>query len=92
MISVKLRLKHTIPKISHKMKTHGLVPYCKDGDLSDRLFSCLDMTSGNLIRLHRQHNCQVCDHFPFYHSKNVFQGSKKSSKSNIKVGEGRIEG
>ena len=38
---------------------HGLIPYDKEGRWSERAFSCLDLTKGNKIRLHSDHNSQV---------------------------------
>ena len=46
-------------KISHRMKTHALIPYDKDGFLSDRSHSCLDLTKGQKIKLHQHHNSKV---------------------------------
>ena len=54
-----LSLKTNDIKISHKMKTHALIPYNKDGFLSDRSHSCLDLTKGKQIKLHKQHNSKV---------------------------------
>ena len=39
--------------------SHGLIPYDKEGRLSERAFSCLDLTKGNRIKLHSNHNSQV---------------------------------
>ena len=46
-------------KISHRMKTHALIPYDKDGFLSDRSHSCLDLTKGQQIKLLQHHNSKV---------------------------------
>ena len=39
-------------QIGDSVMKHGLIPYDKDGSLSDRFFSCLDLTAGNKIKLH----------------------------------------
>ena len=34
-----------------KMLTHALCPYDKDGNRSDRFYTCLDLTAGSKIKL-----------------------------------------
>ena len=46
-------------QVSHKLRTHALIPYSPEGDLSGRFYSCLDLTKGTQLRLHRKHNSKV---------------------------------
>ena len=46
-------------QVSHKLRTHALIPYSAEGDLSGRFYSCLDLTKGTQLRLHRKHNSKV---------------------------------
>ena len=55
----RLDLRHDTPSPSHMMLTHALIPYDVDGNVSDRHFSCLDLSTGTQLRLHSRHNCQV---------------------------------
>ena len=57
ILTERLHLKYSPPKLSEQVMTHALVPYDKDGNRSDRFYTCLDLTTGSKVRL--QENCKV---------------------------------
>ena len=42
-----------------KMLTHALCPYDKDGNWSDRFYTCLDLTAGSKIKLRNSPHSKV---------------------------------
>ena len=75
------------------MKSHALIPYDKDGFLSDRSHSCLDLTRGKQIKLHQHHNSKVKEKKTTQLlSSKPCQGCNQKSRQNIEAGEGEVEG
>ena len=71
------------------MLNHGLIPYDKEGRRSERAFSCLDLTKGNRIKLHSNHNSQVwvpqCPTVSRSLKLVIMQGSQQASRQKLDV-------
>ena len=74
------------------MNTHALIPYDKDGFLSDRSHSCLDLTKGKQIKLHKHHNSKVTYRHRLKLLLKPCQGCNQKSRQSIEAGEGEVEG
>ena len=53
-----LEMKYEVPDYPDKVTTHALIPYNQEGELSEKVLTCLDLTPGSKVKLNSNHNCQ----------------------------------